>query len=217
MVFCKLLNKISIRQNIRHSLSNNFPAGLVIGHFAACILLQLLLDQIMHILSALGKCIEHYLSKLIVLDRIPIFNKMCKFMCESSQHKISVELVGIVNITKSSIQVNIEGTGLISVILALGFFIRTFRIWFRSVQHNINAGSLCCICQILIGHALRKVECFVQILDCNAITTNNTLFASFLTIGSNFVFGVFCFGLSISGSLSCLMGQLLLGIGQVTG
>ena len=213
VVFCKLLHKVCIRQNICHSLCHNLTAGLVIVHTGiACLLI---FDQVMHILSALGECVKNYLSKLIVLDRIPIFNKMCKFMGKSTKHCILCQIIRILDIRKSSIQVNVDGTGLTSAVSALCALKLIVWACLRAIQHNINASNLCHSAKILVCLTLGIIKGLFQIGDSDALAAHSTILSTGLTIGRCFVLCILRLCLGIRCCAACLISKLLLAVSQI--
>ena len=139
MFFRKILNKMTVRQNIRHGLRHYFPACHVIGK-AGCLLC---LHQVVHILPSFTKGIENHLSEFIVLHRVPLFNKMCELMGKSAQHCIFCQIANIVLAVKACVDVDVNGAGFASFESALGALEIPTCIHFRLIQHNVNAGSFC--------------------------------------------------------------------------
>ena len=213
MILSKILYKVGIRKNIRHCLCYNFTAGLIVTHTGITGLL--ILDKVIYILSTLGEAVKNYLSKLIVLDRIPIFNKMCKFMGKSTQHSILCQIIRTIDIGKSSVQVNVNSAGFTSAISALSALKFTVLVCLRTIQNNINAGNLCNSAEILISFALGVVEGLFQVSDCNALALNSAFSASSLAVSSSLVLclKVLCFGVGCS--CACFIRKLLLTVRQV--
>ena len=215
MVLCQLLHKVGIRKDICHSLSHDLPAGLIVAH--ARVTGLLILDKVMHIFPTLGKGIENYLSKLIVIDRIPFFNKMRKFVGERTQHSIFGQIICTLDIGKASIQVNVDGAGFAPAVPALCSLELTVRSSLRTVQHDINAGDLCHCAEILICFALGIVKGLFQISDCNAFSLNYALPAASLTGGSSFVLCIQCMGGGIGSSLTSFVCKTSLSLSKITG
>ena len=214
MVFSKLLNKVCIRENIRHSLSNHLAACLVVAHTRITGLL--ILDQVMHILSALSKGIENYLSKLIVLDRIPFFNEMCKLMSKSTEHCILSKLVNILDFGDTCIQINVDGAGLASAKPALCPLEFTIRTCLRAIQHNVNTSSLCHSAEILISLSLGIVKGLSQVGNGHTLALHNALPASGLAVGCSIIPGIQFLRFGVRCCLACLISKLLLGVSQIT-
>ena len=214
VIFSQGLNKGRIRQNIRHRLSHNLPAGLLIRQLILCLHL---LDQVMDILSALGECVKNHLSKLIVLDGIPFFNKMDKFMGESTQHGVLCQVIRTLDIFQARIQINVDGAGFTPAVSALGTLEITLLVCLGTVQHNINAGSLCNSAQQLVCLALSVVEGLFQISDGHALALHSALPAAGLAVCGGFVLSLQAVGFGIRRSFASLISQISLPFGKIAG
>ena len=216
MLLGKLLHKIGVRQNIGHCFRYHLTACGFITH--AWILLLLQLDQIMHIHATLCKGIENYLSKFIVLDRIPIFNKMCEFVRKSSQKRIFCQIVCIADIGQACVDVDPKLVGLGGIEGTLGADEVAICIRSGFVQHNINAGDLGNGTQYLVCLASGIANSLLQVCDRYALTTDHAaLLAAGLAVFCLFVIGILALGFGVRSRLAGLIRQFLLCIGQITG
>ena len=142
MLLSELLYERRIRQDIRHSICYNLTAGSLIIQPG---FLHLQFDQrvcILTVNSALVQFIKHSSSEFIVLDGIPIFNKVIKFMGESAQQHISFQVFNLGNILKSCVNINVDGARLVSSVSTLLPNEVTFCICLRFIQYNVHTGSL---------------------------------------------------------------------------
>ena len=88
----KVLNKVAVRQHVRHGLGYDFPACRLIAEPFA---VHLFFNQVIRIFAPAVDGFKHSLSEFIILDWVPIFNKMNEFMGECAQHGILGHIANI--------------------------------------------------------------------------------------------------------------------------
>ena len=109
LVFLRhVLNKLTVRQNIRHSLGHHFAACFLIGQAGG---VHLALNKVVDVLSARGNLVEHQFSEHIILHRIPIFNKVYELVREGAKHGVLGEVGNVLTAHQTGIDINVNLVG----------------------------------------------------------------------------------------------------------
>ena len=171
------LHELAFGQDVRQSLGDNLPAGLIKGK-------PLLLHGDLHQCFGVRAVTLHLgkdgLSEIIIRRGIPLFNKVDKFVGEGPHHGVGPQIGGIPAVG-SGCDIDVDG------VLPVGEAARLLLLS-ALVQHHIHAGDFCIKVQELICRFLGVVEGLAQVLDGNPLTLDCAL-AAHRAAGGGFCVG----------------------------